>query len=346
MMVRTIAEIAAIIGGKITGNPSTPITGVSSIENSIEGDITFVANPRYEKYISTTKASCVIVSSSFSQETVQNLILVDKPYDAIVQYIEFVLSLIPKKESVIHSSAVIGDNTSIGKNVSIHANVVIGENCIIEDNVVIFANVVLESECIIRKDSILRANVTCYERTTIGENTIINSGAVIGSDGFGFIENLDGSFKRIPHIGNVQIGNHCDIGANTTIDRGTIGTTIIEDGVKIDNLVQIAHNVRIGQNSAIASQSGIAGSTTIGKGNRIGGQVGIIGHLNLVENVIIHPQTGVSKNITKPGHYFGSPAKEHLTTLKQEAALNQLPQLLKEFRELKNKFDKVQQIEE
>jgi UDP-3-O-[3-hydroxymyristoyl] glucosamine N-acyltransferase len=345
-MTHTIAEIASIVGGKITGDPSTIITGVSSISDSKVGDITFVAHQRYEKYISTTKASCVIVPSHFEKETIQNLILVDNPYNAIVQYIEHLLSLQSKKTASIHPTAIIGNNTIIGLNNSIGPNVVIGDNCTIGDDVSIFANTVIESNCTIGRNSIIRANVTCYERTYIGENTIINSGTVIGSDGFGFIENSDGSFRRIPHIGNVVIGNYCDIGSNTTIDRGTIGSTIIEDGVKIDNLVQIAHNVRICENTAIASQAGIAGSTTIGKGNRIGGQVGVIGHLTLVENVIIHPQTGVSKNITKPGHYFGSPAKEHLTTLKQEAALNQLPQLLKEFRELKNKFDKVQQIDE
>lgn len=345
-MANTIAEIAALLGGKITGNPSAIITGVSSISDSNEGDITFVAHQRYEKFISTTKASCVIVPSHFDKETVQNLILVDNPYNAIVLYIEYLISLQSKKPSILHPTAVIGNNSSLGNNVTIGPNVVIGDNCSIADDVCIFANSVIESNCIIGKNSIIRANVTCYERTCIGENTIINSGAVIGSDGFGFIENTDGSYRRIPHIGNVVIGNNCDIGSNTTIDRGTIGSTVIEDGVKIDNLVQIAHNVRICEHTAIASQAGIAGSTVIGRGNRIGGQVGVIGHLTLTENVIIHPQTGVSKNITKPGHYFGSPAKEHLTTLKQEAALNQLPQLLKEFRELKNKLDKVQQVDE
>lgn len=345
-MANTIAEIASIIGGKITGDPNTLITGVSSIGDSQKGDITFVAHQRYEKYILTTNASCVIVPSTFAKETVQNLILVDNPYKAIVAYIEYLLSQSPQKPANIHPSAIVGTNTTIGSNVTLGPNVVVGDDCSIGDNVKIYANSVIESNCTIGNNAIIRANVTCYERSVIGENTIINSGAIIGSDGFGFIENADSSFKRIPHIGNVIIGNNCDIGSNTTIDRGTIGSTIIEDGVKIDNLVQIAHNVRICSNTAIASQAGIAGSTVIGKANRIGGQVGVIGHLTLAENVIIHPQTGVSKNITKPGHYFGSPAKEHLTTLKQEAALNQLPQLLKEFRELKNKFDKVQQIDE
>jgi len=230
--------------------------------------------------------------------------------------------------ATIHASAIVDATASIGP------GCVISEGCTVGEGVQLFANVVLYPKVKVGAGTMINANVSCASGTQIGERCIIHSGVVIGSDGFGFLENKDGSFEKIPQVGIVVIGDDVEIGANTTIDRAAVGATIIGSGVKLDNLIHIAHGVQVGEHTAMAAQAGISGSTTLGKRNRIAGQVGVVGHIQTTDDVIVEAQSGLSKSVTEPGHYFGSPAKEHRTALRMEAALRRLPELLNEFREL------------
>ncbi len=317
----TPAEIASIVGGELVGPPTTSIKNLSKIENGKPGDLTFLYRDDYEHYLESCYASCVLIPKGF--------IAIPKPNQSFIEcentYLSFIkiLKLITAshkstRKGAIHRSAIIDPTAKVSKNSVIGARCYIGKNCVIADNVNLMPNVVL------------------YEGVIIGKNCIIHAGAVIGSDGFGFIENSDdGSYDKIPHLGNVNIGDNVEIGANVTIDRALIDSTIIENGVKIDNLVHVAHNCIVGENSAMAAQVGISGSSKVGKRNRIGGQVGLAGHLELTDDVIIAAQSGVAKSIHKKGMYFGSPAKEKMHAFKIEACLRRLPDVLADVEILK-----------
>jgi UDP-3-O-[3-hydroxymyristoyl] glucosamine N-acyltransferase len=268
-------------------------------------------------------------------------IIVDGPYRAFVQVMRAVYPTMRMQAGMRHQTAVIAPSATIDPSASIGPGCVIGADCVVGANVQLYAHVVLYDDVHVGDDTCIHANVTLAAGSRVGQRCIIHAGAVIGSDGFGYMEQPNGAFEKIPQVGIVVIGNDLEIGANTAIDRAAVGTTTISDGVKLDNLVHIAHGVTVGEHTAIAAQTGISGSARIGARNRIAGQVGMIGHISIADDVIIHAQSGVSKAITTPGHYFGSPAKEHRTTLRLEAALRNLPDLLRDFQALQREVDAI-----
>ncbi len=345
MVGRTVKEIAAAVGGKIIGNPDFVVQRLSRIEDAQEGDLSFVAHSQYMRHLATTKASVIVISERFTipANTDKIFIVVPDAYRAFAQILSLYASPPEYPPGFRHHTAVIDPTAIIAESAYIGPYVVVEQEAKIGENVVLVAHVTVGARTEIGAETILYPGVVCYPHTRIGRRCIIHAGAVLGADGFGYIENSDGSFEKVPQIGNVVIEDDVEIGANTTIDRATVGSTIIGRGTKIDNLVHIAHNVAIGEHSALAAQTGIAGSTVIGKRNRFGGQAGVVGHITTADDVIVEAQSGVSKTLRQPGAYFGSPAKPHLQALKMEGALRQLPEILKEFRELKQQ---VQQLME
>ena len=334
-----LKEIAQLVGGKITGNNDLIITGVSKIEEAKKGDLTFLYLPKYEKYFSSTNASAIIVKPDFTKSRNNITYLeVDEPNKAfakiIIKYFSSNLSL-----TGIDKSASVDKSTEIGKNVALGKNVVIAGGCKIGGNVKIYHNVVLFENVEIGNDTIIFPNVTIRENCKIGKSVIIHSGSVIGSDGFGFSPDDKGVYHKVPQIGNVILEDDVDIGANVTIDRAAVGSTIVKRGAKIDNLVQIAHNVVIGEDSVIAAQTGISGSTKIGNHCVLAGQVGVAGHLELGDNIVLLAQSGVSKSLKKPGLYFGYPAKELKTSHRLEVHIRNLPDYAQRIRDLENEVN-------
>lgn len=338
---KSVAEIAELISGEIAGDALAVVSRVQRIEFAVQGDISFLSNRKYSKFLTETKATCLIVPKDFvipSETNVSSFILVDNPYSTFVQLLR---EFVPEKKftkGFIHPSAVIDPSTIISPTAYIGAGCVIGANCSIGDTSVLTANITLYDSVTLGDNCTVHAGVVCYHDTEIGNNVVVHAGTVIGSDGFGYDERADGAFTKVPQVGNVVIGNDVEIGANCTIDRAMVGSTIIGNGVKIDNLVHVAHNVIIGDNTAIAAQTGISGSAKLGARNRIAGQVGVVGHLETTDDVIVHAQSGVAKSITSSGHYFGSPAKNHGEELKILAALRQLPDLVRQVNELQRKI--------
>ncbi len=336
----TAEQIAGILDGQVIGNPNAEVYKLSKIEEGTEGSLTFLSNPKYLSYIYTTQATITIVNNSFKPESdlLTTLIKVEDAYLSFSKLLEFYdqakklnkigieqpsfLSKTVKYGSDFYmgSFSYIEENVKLGNNVKIYPNCFIGENVSIGDNVIIFAGAKI------------------YSETEIGSNSIIHSGAVIGADGFGFAPNSDGTFSKIPQIGNVIIEESVEIGANTTIDRATMGSTIIRKGVKLDNHIQIGHNVEIGENTVIAAQTGIAGSTKIGKNGMIGGQVGIAGHLTIGNNVRIQAQSGVGKNIGDNEILQGSPAFGYNDFSKSYVHFRNLPKIVTEIEELRKQI--------
>jgi UDP-3-O-[3-hydroxymyristoyl] glucosamine N-acyltransferase len=306
----TAIQIASMINGEIEGDPNVLIGSVSKIEEGTPGTLTFLANPKYTEYIYTTQASVVIVNKSFIPEKPirATLIKVDDAYASFAKLLE-TYSQINLNKVGIEQPTSIAETATIGQNAYIGAFTYIGNYVKIGNNVKIYPNCYIGDHAVINDNTTLFANVTIYTQCIIGNNCTIHSGAVIGADGFGFAPNSQNSYQKVPQIGNVLIEDFVEIGANTTIDRATIGSTIIRKGVKIDNMVQIAHNVEVGQNTVIAAQTGIAGSTKIGKNCMIGGQVGIVGHISIANGVKIAAQSGIGQSITKENEIVqGSPA--------------------------------------
>ncbi len=331
-----LVEAAELVGGKIIGRHDVEINGLAKIEEAQHRELTFLYLPAYEKYFSTTKASAILVRPDFQKSRDDiTYIEVNDPNKAffkiLIHYFspDFSLSGVDSTASV-HPSAAIGKNVAVGK------NVVISAGCKIGDNVKIFHNTVLLEDVEIGNDSIIFQNVSIREKCRLGKRVIIHSGTVIGSDGFGFFTDDKGVYHKIPQIGIVLIEDDVELGSNVSVDRASLGATIIKRGVKIDNLVQVAHNVVIGEDTVISAQTGISGSTKIGNNCMIAGQVGIIGHIEITNNVILIAQSGVSRPITKPGQYFGSPAKEFKTALKLEAHVRNLPEYAEKIKQLEN----------
>ena len=304
-------QIAELLGGKVDGNPSVEVDRLSKIEEGEEGSLTFLANPAYTQYIYTTRASIVIVQQDFKAEKALSggttLIRVPDAYSSFGKLLELYDTVRHSRTGIegdahVSQSASVGENCYIGNNTYVGENVVIGENCKIYPNVYIGDNARIGSNCLIYP------GVNIYAECRVGNDCVLHSGVVIGADGFGFSPNSENSYKKVPQIGNVVIEDHVEIGANTTIDRATMGSTVIRKGVKIDNLVQIAHNVEVGENTVIAAQTGVAGSTKIGKNCMIGGQVGIVGHISIGNNVKIAAQTGVASTVNDNEIIQGSPA--------------------------------------
>ena len=327
-------EIAELISGELTiaelGDKE--ITGIGKIETAGENEITFIANPVYEKYFSGTSAGCVIVSRRFNDSLYQRLddrkvplIRVDDPYLSFLTLLDIMSPQTELQKIGIHENAVISDTAEISsEEVRIGANCFIGEKVKIGTRVSILPNTVILAGAEIADDVLIYPSVTIYQGTKIGARVIIHSGTVIGSDGFGQAKNSDGTFQKIPQKGIVVIEDDVEIGSNCSIDRATMGETVIRRGVKLDNMIQIAHNVEIGENTVIAAQTGIAGSTKIGRNCMIGGKVGIVGHISICDNVILTAATNVSKSITEPGMYSGYRSQPMRAELRQEAAIRNL----------------------
>jgi UDP-3-O-[3-hydroxymyristoyl] glucosamine N-acyltransferase len=333
-----IKDAAELIGGKIFGNENTVIKKAAKIEEALPGDITFLYHPAYEKYFESTKASVIVVKENFSKTRDDIVYIeVEKP-DASFQKIIIEYFCPQLKIEGISDSAKIDGSSKIGSDVACGNNVVISSNCKIGNNSKILHNTVIMENVSIGEDCIVYPNVTIREDSIIGDRVIIHSGTVIGSDGFGYTPDENGRQIKIPQIGNVILEDDVELGSNVSVDRAALGSTIIKKGAKIDNLVQIAHNVVVGENTVISAQSGISGSTKVGSNCMFGGQVGLVGHVEIADKVFIGAQSGVSKGIPKAGVYFGSPAKEIKTALKQEAHVRNLPKHVEKIKELENKI--------
>lgn len=339
-------QIADLIGGSIIGDPDILISGPSKIEEGGAGTISFLANAKYTDFIYTTTASVVLVSKDFVPERpiTCTMIVVENVYVALAFLMENFNSGISIESTVsvltsIHSSVVIGDNAAIDDYVIIKKGVTIGKNCKIYGQVFIGDNVEIGD------DVVLYPGVKVYHNCKIGDRSVIHANAVIGSDGFGFAKDETGKFKKIPQTGNVVIESDVEIGSNTVIDRASMGSTTIKSGAKLDNLIQVAHNVTVGSNTAIAALTGIAGSVEIGQGCLIGGQVGIAGHLSIADGTMIQAQSGISASVKGENvKLYGSPAIDYNNYLKSYAHFRRLPELAAQIRALQAELDKLSQI--
>jgi UDP-3-O-[3-hydroxymyristoyl] glucosamine N-acyltransferase len=347
----TVEEIASWLNGEVVGDRNVEISRVARIEEAGAGDLTFLANPKYERHLATTRAAAVLVSKQqdlrpYTDHGSLTFIKVEDPYVGFLRVLDRLTPRIDPFPEGIHPTAIVAKTATVGKNVVIGAYAVIDEGAVIGDNTKISHGCIIGREARIGADSLLYPRVTVYHQCRIGNRVTIHSGTVVGSDGFGFAPKPDGTYEKIPQLGIVVIEDDVEIGSNCTIDRATIGETVIRRGVKIDNLVQIGHNCTVGENTVIAAQTGLAGSTKIGKQVMVGGQVGFAGHMEIADRSIIMAQSGVTKSLTKPGEtYFGYPAKEIKKAHRIEAALRNLPDLIREVRELQQRlaqlFDKL-----
>lgn len=337
-MSLTTAEIAQHIGGELSGSGDTAITGVAKIEEAGESQITFIANRKYLKHLSESKAGAVIVHKDVEDVVGPVLIRVDDPYFAFMKTVILFHPPEPLIDEGIHDTAVIGESTQLGESLAVGAHVTIGRRCKIGDNSVLMPGVVIADDVHIGNNCLIHANVSIREKVVIGDRVIIQDGAVIGSDGFGFAPH-QGAYHKIPQVGTVVIEDDVEIGANTTIDRATMGETRIKKGTKLDNLIQVAHNCTIGEHTVSAAQTGLSGSTHIGSHVRIGGQVGFAGHLKVGDNVAIGAQSGVHRDVPPDSNIFGTPAVPMKEAFKISAAQRHLPQMLKDIKELKKKIE-------
>jgi len=334
-----LSEIANIIGADLTGNPELEIRGPGKIETSSIDQITFISNPLYKRHYKTTKAGAIIVSKDFVFPTNRDdisILKVKDPYFAFVKLLE--LFEVKRIKNVgISSSSVIAEGVVVGKDVYIDDFVKIGVNTVIGENTEIHSNVSIGFDVVIGNNCVIESNVSIYNGSILGNNVTVHSGTVVGSDGFGFAKDDKGTFKKILQSGIVKIEDEVEIGSNCTIDRATIGETILRRGVKLDNQIQIAHNVEIDEDTVIAAQVGIAGSTKIGKRCMIGGQAGIVGHLTICDDVIIGASVGVAKSITQPGVYTGYRSKPMREALKDEVNIKEIPKLKERIKKLEDK---------
>jgi UDP-3-O-[3-hydroxymyristoyl] glucosamine N-acyltransferase len=338
-MQLTAGEICNIVNGELVGDPSVIIHGPSKIEEAKSGTISFLANQKYEKYIYESDVSALLVPREFEpkQKVNATLIKVKDVYAAVGT----LLAQFENSEILngISELSFISDQAQVDKSVSLDAFCFVSQGAVIGENTQLYPQVFIGQNVKIGKNCLLYPGVKIHKDCIIGDNCILHANVVIGSDGFGYSRDSDGAYKKITHVGNVILKDKVEIGANTTIDRAVMGSTVIHEGVKLDNLIHIAHNVEIGEHAAMAAQSGIAGSGKIGAFCQIGGQVGIVGHIEIPEGTMIQAQSGVMNAGKKPGgKLFGSPAIEYNNYLKSYAIFKQLPELLKEIRELKKKL--------
>lgn len=336
----TAAQIAGILEGTVEGNPEVQVSKLAKIEEGTSGSLTFLANPKYTPYIYTTKASVAIVNTDFELENDidTTLIRVEDAYKSFSKLLEYYNQVKLNKSGIEQPSYIsesasygeglylgafsyLGDNVKLGNNVKIYPNAYVGDNVVIGDNCVLFSGAKVYSDCI------------------IGDSVYIHSGAIVGADGFGFTPNEKGEYSKVPQTGNVIIEDYVDIGAGTTIDRATLGSTVIREGVKLDNQIQIAHNVEIGAHTAIAAQTGIAGSTKIGKHCLIGGQVGIVGHITIGDRVRIQAQSGIGRNIKDDEVLQGSPALNYGDYNKSYVHFKNLPKIVQTVNQLDKKIN-------
>lgn len=335
----TAAQIAGILEGEVVGNPEAEVFKLSKIEEGTEGSLTFLANPKYTNYIYSTKATVTIVNSTFEpeQEITTTLIKVEDAYKSFSKLLEY-YNQVKLMKSGIEQPSVISDGVTYGSDLYLGSFCYIGKNVTIGNNVKIYPNSFIGDNVIIGDDCVFFAGVRIYSETVIGNRCTIHSGTIIGSDGFGFAPQEDGTYAKVPQIGNVIIEDDVEIGACTTVDRATLGSTIIRKGVKLDNHIQVAHNVEIGENTVIAAQTGIAGTTKIGKNCLIGGQVGFAGHLVIGDGVKIQAQSGIGKNLEAGEVVQGSPAFNYGDFAKSFVHFRNLPKIVTDIEELKNKI--------
>jgi UDP-3-O-[3-hydroxymyristoyl] glucosamine N-acyltransferase len=331
------AQIAMMLNGRVEGDASASVASFGKIEEAGAGQLAFLANPKYEDYLYSTNASIVIVNDAqeLKKPITATLIRVPDAYSAFATLLEKYQQIKTQQLTGIQQPAFIDTTAKIGDNVFIGAFTYIGENAAIANGSKIYPNVFIGNNVIIGENAMLHPGVKIYHNCVLGKNVVVHAGTVIGGDGFGFAPLPDGSYKKIPQIGNVIIEDDVEIGSNTTIDRATIGSTIIRSGAKLDNLLQIAHNVEVGNNAIIAAQTGISGSTKIGNNVMIGGQAGIVGHIQIADGSKINAQSGVSKSIKTPNTTVtGSPAYDYTSALRSQAVARRLPELEKRILEL------------
>ena len=335
-MTFTASQIAILINGKIEGDANASVSSFGKIEEAKNGQLSFFANPKYEEYLYTTAASIIIINEAFELKQPVNATLIRVPdaYTAFATLLSKYQEMAQQKLTGVQDPVYISKSASHGKNVFIGAFSYLGDNTVVGDNTKIYPNVFLGNNVKVGDNSIIHPGVKIYNDCVIGNNVIIHAGTIIGSDGFGFAPQQDGSFKKVPQIGNVVIEDNVEIGANTTIDRATIGSTIIKTGAKLDNLIQVAHNVEIGNSTVIAAQVGISGSTKIGTGVMIGGQAGIVGHIDIGDGAKINAQSGVSKTLEPRKAVTGSPAQDFTASLRSQAMIRKLPEMEKRIKEL------------
>lgn len=339
----SVSQIAAMLGGEVSGNGSDKINMLAKIQEAKQGQIAFLSNPKYEQYIYTTQATAVIVKNDFvpRKPISCSLIKVDDPYSSFTVLLEEYHKLISFQKTGVEQPSFIGEHSVTGSNIYRGAFSYIGSNVKIGDNVKIHPQAFIGDNSIIGNNTIIHAGVKIYSDTHIGNNCVIHSGTVIGSDGFGFAPQEDGSYKTIPQIGNVIIEDNVTIGANSVIDCATLlgDSTIIRKGVKMDNLIQIAHNVEIGKNTVIAAQSGISGSTKVGENCVLAGQVGIAGHLVIANNTSVGAQAGISKSVKEEGQrLLGYPVFDIKEYFRSYAIFKRLPDLNDRLRDLEKKI--------
>lgn len=339
-MKLSLQEIADFIKGEIVGKPDIAITGISGIKEAKKGDITFLANPKYASLMHTTKASAIITSKDINNSS-KTLIRTDNPSLAFARVVALVAPDKTNHPDGIHATAIISPKAKLGKNVSIGAYTVVEDHAKIGDGTAVYGGCYIGHHSRIGNNCLIYPHVSIREGIEIGNRVIIHSGAVIGSDGFGFAT-VKGVQEKIPQIGTVSVEDDVEIGANVTIDRARFDKTIIGKGTKIDNLVQIAHNVVIGENCIIVAQAGISGSTTLGKKVILAGQAGLVGHINIGDGSIVAAQAGVTKSIPPNTKVSGYPAKPHDSAKRVNACLQRLPELYKKIKEMEEKIEELE----
>lgn len=335
----TAEQIASILEGEVIGNPNAEVFKLSKIEEGTIGSLTFLSNPKYQNFIYSTEASVTIVNKSFEPEQAitTTLIKVEDAYQSFSKLLEY-YNQVKLMKSGIEQPSVLSENVIYGTDLYLGSFCYVGKNVKIGNNVKIYPNTFIGDNVVIGDNCVFFAGVRVYSETEIGNNCVIHSGTIIGSDGFGFAPHEDGTYSKIPQIGNVILEDDVEVGSCTTIDRATMGSTIIRKGVKLDNQIQIAHNVEIGENTVIASQTGIAGSTKIGKNCMIGGQVGIVGHITIGNNVRIQAQSGIGKSIGDGEVVQGTPAFNYGDFSKSYVHFRNLPKIVADIDELKKKI--------
>ncbi len=339
----TAGYIANFLGGYVEGDSAVVLREVAEIADGHVGALSFLANPKYEHYLYTTASSAVLVNKTLSlKEPVRTtLIRVDDAYGSLARLLTMLDSERPRRRGVA-PQAVVAESATPGEGDDVGPFSVIGENVVVGSGVEIYPHCYVGEGCVIGEGTTLYPRVTLYSNCEVGSHCILHSGAVIGADGFGFAATADGAYEKIPQIGRVRIADHVEIGANTTVDRAALGLTQIEEGVKIDNLVQVAHNVQIGEHTVIAAQSGIAGSTRVGAHCLFGGQVGLVGHIEIADGVQLGAQSGVPNSIRQPGEkYMGTPALPVRTYHRSVAVYKQLHELYQEVNRMREQLGQL-----
>ncbi|MBX7259190.1 MAG: UDP-3-O-(3-hydroxymyristoyl)glucosamine N-acyltransferase [Candidatus Hydrogenedentes bacterium] len=339
-MNATVGEIADLVGGVVQGDRDVRVTGLCGIRQASPGDLTFLSDARYAVHLRDTQAAAVLVSRDISEAPCAR-IQVDNPYMAMLVVSTHFYGGKSGVAPGVHSSASVGKDVTLGRNVSVDALARVSDGCVLGDDVVVHAGASLGSEVRLGAGTVVHANATLYDRTVTGERCIIHSGAVIGADGFGFVQQ-NGENVKIPQLGNVVLGNDVEVGANSAVDRATFGSTTIGDGTKIDNLVQIGHNVQIGKHCIICGNAGIAGSSILGNHVMVGAASGVAGHIEVGDGVVVAAQSGVTKSVKAGTVVFGFPAMEQEHMRRMQAALRNLPEALRRLRQLEHRLEQLE----